>query len=75
LNNPRPALIEMDNPKNVIERRLEIISSVFESNISRLAAWAFVDCILSACWWIESGGQTCNFSLKCAEIFDHFCDR
>ena len=72
LNNPRPRLIAMDNARKVIERRLELISSAFEADISRLAAWAFVDCILSACWWIESGGRTCNFSLAHAEIFDLF---
>lgn len=70
LNNPNPSLIEMDNPKKVIESRLEILSSVLRADKKRLVAWAYVDCILTACWWIESGGETCNFSLQCAEIFD-----
>src|SRR3989344_5751794 len=70
LNNPNPYLSEMDNPKRIIERRLEMLSSAFEADKNRLAAWAYVDCILTACWWIETGGTTCNFSLQCAEIFD-----
>ena len=70
LNNPNPGLIEMENPKKIMEQRLEIFSSAFNANTKRIAAWAYVDCILTACWWIESGGKTCNFSLRCAEILD-----
>jgi len=70
LNNPHPSLMEMQNPRKVTERRLEILSSGLQADKKRLAACAYVDCILSACWWIESGGKTVNYSLQCAEIFD-----
>ncbi len=69
LNNPNPSLIKMDIPKIAIERRLEILSTVMKCDVKRLAAWAYVDSILTACWWVEAGGTTCNFSLQCAEIF------
>jgi len=75
LNNPNPTLLDCANPKSVIESRLEILSSVLNQDRERLLAWAYVDCIISACWWIESGGRTCNFSLQCAEIFDSLLKR
>lgn len=72
LNNPRPDLIQMESPEKITERRLEILSSIFNSDRYQLAAWAFVDCILSACWLIESGGETINYLLRCAKIFDAY---
>ncbi len=70
INDPRPGLIEMNDPQKIIARRLEILSSILQADKARLLGWAYVDCILSACWWVESGGQTANYSLRCAEIFD-----
>lgn len=66
LNNPR----RLRHPKKIMERRLEILATILHEDKKRLVSWAYVDCILSACWDIQIGKDRCDFSLWCAEIFD-----
>lgn len=73
LNNPSPELVSQQHPREMIVRRVEMLAVAMNTSTERLLSWAFVDCILSACWSIEAG-QPVDYSIQCAEIFESLMD-
>ncbi|MDM8530987.1 aminoglycoside phosphotransferase family protein [Anaerolineales bacterium HSG25] len=73
-HNPMPQFLTMTNPATVAIQRSEILAETLGVNRARLLAWAFVDVVLAACWWVEDGGEDLSYSLGCLEIFDRLTD-
>jgi streptomycin 6-kinase len=70
LNNPRPGLLDLQDPVRAIRERLEILSGALGIDRARLAGWAYVDCAIGSCWSIQCGETDCDFSRRCIEIFN-----
>lgn len=57
------------NLKKIINRRLDIITERTAFDRNRLKQWCYVQCILSACWHVDSNTKKEDLMLKCAELF------
>ena len=69
LHNPIPGFLSMNQPRQVTQRRVEIIAQILKEEPSRILAWAYFDSVLSACWSIEDNTDW-QYAMACAEIFD-----
>ena len=68
LHNPQ-SLAQEANARQIIERRLEILSSTLNQDKKRLAQWGYVDCMLAASWGIEDNGSYSHV-IECAKILE-----
>jgi streptomycin 6-kinase len=66
--NPYPKLLSMPDPTAITRQRVEIFAAKLKLDKQRILAWAYVDCLLSACWSVEEGGDP-GYALECARIF------
>jgi len=64
--NPIPGLLAMDNPREVLERRLDTFTAELGLDSDRLRAWTFVYPVLSACWSAKGGDG--SYAIRVAEI-------
>jgi len=55
LRNPYNDLTEARNLKNILQRRVTILSNVLEESAYRIAGWGYVDAIIGASWHCNSG--------------------
>src|SRR5215472_9375496 len=51
LRNPMPQLLQYNNPKQVLVRRIDILSERLRMDRERILGWGFSQAVLSA-WWI-----------------------
>lgn len=69
IRNPYPDLIEHANIKDIISKRIELCSQLSGFGGRRIADWAFVQAVLSACWVYESGKEKLmNYFVICAQV-------
>lgn len=70
LRNPMDRILQVPNMRDLTDRRLRILAEITGLDISRLRAWSFCACILSACWSTEAEGEGENWdvALACAEV-------
>ena len=69
IRNPIPDLIAYPNVQQIISRRIELCSSLSGFGAQRVADWAFVQAVLSACWVHNAGKKPLmNYFLECAAI-------
>ncbi len=53
IRNPMPTLLEQNDAKNIIQRRIMLFAKNFNLDEQRIWDWVYVQTILSACWMIE----------------------
>jgi streptomycin 6-kinase len=67
--NPIPEFLSNPDPLALTRQRVEIISAELEIDQKRILEWAYVDCILGACWSVEeSEGAGVGYFVQCAGI-------
>lgn len=69
-HNPISRFLSMDQPRQVVQRRIELMASILQADPARLLAWSFFDTMLAACWSLEDNEAGWKYSITCAEIFD-----
>lgn len=69
LRNPYKKLEKMDNIKDVLNRRLDILEDVLGFERQRIIKWGFAQTILSVVWNIESKNQRWKIWYKVAQVF------
>lgn len=57
IRNPYPDLIDHPDVQGIIRRRIELCSNLSGFDVQRIADWAFVQALLSACWTHEAGKE------------------
>lgn len=65
--NPSPDLLSMPDPLAVTRQRADIFSERLKLDRQRILRWAYVDCILSACWSIDEGADP-EYVVECARL-------
>ena len=70
IRNPMDRILRVADLKELIDRRLRIISDITQIDFQRLHAWAFCVCVLSACWSAEDEGGNWDEALACAQALD-----
>ena len=69
-SNPNSEFNILPDPVGITRQRVEIISRELEVGPERLLMWAFVDCILGACWSIEDNEKEgVRNAVSAAEVF------
>jgi streptomycin 6-kinase len=67
--NPIPELLSNPDPLALTRQRADIICTELEIDRQRILGWAYVDCILGACWSIEeSEGIGVSYFTECARV-------
>ena len=62
------------NPHEQTRQRAEIIAAGMQQDMERILEWAYVDCIMGACWCIEEGGPGVSHFTACAEIISQIAE-
>ena len=57
LMNPLPELATRPNLARILSRRVSIFGEMLEMEAAEVAAWGFVNAVLSACWHVEDHGS------------------
>jgi streptomycin 6-kinase len=73
-SNPAPEFLSNPDPFGITRQRVEVIASGLKLNPQRILAWAYVDCILGACWSIEDEGDNPAYFVECARIISHILE-
>lgn len=69
IRNPYPDLIVHSDVQNIINRRIELCGNLSGFNTQRIADWAFVQAVLSACWTHECGKEKLmTYFIACASV-------
>jgi streptomycin 6-kinase len=68
LHNPNSMLVKAKNPQEIVEKRIEILSSILKWDKERIAKWGYVDCVLASCWSIEDN-QDYSEAVESIKIF------
>lgn len=66
----RNHLLSKQNPKAVLENRINILVEELQLNRERVLSWGLSHCILSAWWDVESHGRVPEETIACARFFD-----
>jgi streptomycin 6-kinase len=69
LRNPYSKLLQMPDIKNVLNKRLDILSDVLGFDRNRLLKWGFAQTVLSVIWNYQSGSGRDKYWLEIAKIF------
>ena len=73
LHNPGEALTA-PNPKQLLERRLDVLSGELGLDRSRLRAWGLAQAVLAAYWTLEDGGSVWDEALTFARLLEEIGD-
>ena len=69
IRNPIPDLILQNDVQRIIKKRIELCSQLSGYDAQRIADWAFVQAVLSACWVHEKGNEhLMNYFITCADV-------
>lgn len=69
IRNPYPDLIEHPDVQNIIRRRIELCAKLSGFDVQRIADWALVQAVMSACWVHEAGKEKLmNYFVTCARV-------
>jgi len=68
--NPIPDLLAQNNASAIMARRLKLFAELLEMDLQRLKNWAYVQAVLSACWDIEEGGSSNDYSIRCGMLIE-----
>lgn len=69
IRNPFPDLTRRSDVGSIIGKRIELCSALSGFDAQRIADWAFVQAVMSACWTHEAGKEILmNYFLTCARI-------
>ncbi|MBT7073250.1 MAG: aminoglycoside resistance protein [Anaerolineae bacterium] len=69
LRNPLPALLQKENPRGLMQRRVDMIVERLGFDRQRVVGWGFAQAVLSAIWCDEDGVDGAQRTMKVAEIF------
>lgn len=69
LRNPKPQLLQNDNAKSIIRRRIEIFEEDLGFDRKRIHQWAIAQAVLSACWDLENNVDGSYF-INCALLLN-----
>ncbi|HEX8180728.1 MAG TPA: aminoglycoside phosphotransferase family protein [Pyrinomonadaceae bacterium] len=69
LRNPLDLFNDAERARATSARRLDIFAEVLGFDRARMARWALVQTVLSACWSLEDGEGDWAGALSCAETF------
>ena len=69
LHNPAEALAVPD-PKRLVGRRLDVLSSELGLDRARIRAWGFAQAVLAAYWSFEDGGRVWDAPLAFARLLE-----
>ena len=67
LMNPLPELATRPHLPRILSRRVGIFGEMLGMEASEIAAWGFVNAVLSACWHVEDHGSDGETDIKVAE--------
>ena len=70
LRNPQSKLLKYSNPKDVLSKRIQILSEELEIDDKRIRQWGIAQTVLSAIWKLEDHGTDWEYCIKVAEILD-----
>ncbi len=71
LHNPANVL-ESGNPQEKMQRRVAILGEELDCDRERIIGWAFVDCVIAACWSVEDHKDGWKGAVECAQILESF---
>lgn len=66
--NPRPDLLDLPSPGDVLRRRLYQFADELGFDAERLREWAIAQAVLSAVWSVEDHGAGGDFAIECARL-------
>ncbi len=70
-SNPMPWLLQQPNARAITKRRIDQFSELLQLDSERIAAWGFVNTVLSGCWALERDATVnVDAMVACAELFD-----
>ena len=67
LMNPIPELATRPNLSRILSRRVSIFGEILGMEAAEVAAWGFVNAVLSACWHVEDHGSDGATDITIAE--------
>lgn len=70
LRNPQPKLLQLPDPKEVLERRIDQLANELNLDRERIHGWGIAQAVLSAWWIIEDNGNDWEDAIRCAEILN-----
>ena len=70
LRNPQSQLLHYSNPRQVLARRVALLSEHLGMDRERILGWGFSQAVLSAWWFIEDNGQGWEQEIACAELLN-----
>ena len=68
LRNPLPALLEKENPRKLMRRRVDMIVEHLGFDRQRVTGWGFSQAVLSAIWCDEDGVDFAEMAIMVARI-------
>ena len=69
IRNPFPDLITQPDARRIISKRIELCSKLSGFDMQRIADWAFVQAVMSACWTHEESKENLmNYFVSCATV-------
>jgi streptomycin 6-kinase len=66
----RNQLLTRSNPKQVLKRRVDQLSSDLQLDRERMLSWGLCHCVLSSWWTVEDHGYGWEDTMMVAELFD-----
>ena len=69
IRNPMPDLLNIQDPEEIIQRRIAMFSDLLNVPKTRIADWCFVQAVLAWFWALEDGCDTSYFE-QLTKIFD-----
>lgn len=73
IRNPMPDLLNIQDPEEIIQRRIVMFSDLLNVPRSSVADWCFVQAVLSWVWAIEDGCDD-TYSKNLTEFFERYTD-
>ncbi len=71
LRNPFPNLLKKENPRKLMQRRVDMIVEQLGFDRRRVIGWGFSQAVLSAIWCDEDGVDCVEGMMKVAEILEN----
>ncbi|MBD3284731.1 hypothetical protein GF359_00170 [candidate division WOR-3 bacterium] len=70
LHNPMPDFLSCEDPITKTEERVDVFSEYLNEDRNRILGWAFVDCIIGACWDIEESIDNVDYYVQVARLLE-----
>ncbi len=67
LHNPAD-LLKRENPKKILEKRINILSEELSFDRDRILKWGIAHTVLSAIWMVEDFGKDWEYAIEVAEL-------